>query len=84
MASDKLISANDLLSAVRDDISINGSSFKKLKQHIEAAPDAVARCKNCKHKQRNLKNAPLFHCLLHERETWEEAFCSYGERKEDG
>ena len=38
---DKLIYAKDLLNAVRDDPSINGACFKKLKQHIEDAPDAV-------------------------------------------
>ena len=37
----KLIYAEDLLSSVRDDPSINGANFRKVKQHIEEAPDAV-------------------------------------------
>ena len=39
----KLIYAEDLLAAVRDDPNINGLCFKKLKQHIEEVPDAVKR-----------------------------------------
>lgn len=39
----KLIYAEDLLKAVRDDPGINGLCFKKLKQHIEEAQDAVKR-----------------------------------------
>ena len=42
---DKLIYAGDLLNAVRDDPSIDGANFRKLKQHIEEVPtvDAVSR-----------------------------------------
>lgn len=39
----KMIYAEDLLAAVRDDPSINGANFRKVKQHIEEAPDAVKR-----------------------------------------
>lgn len=35
----KLIYAEDLLAAVRDDPNINGLCFKKLKQHIAELPD---------------------------------------------
>lgn len=38
---DKLISAEALLHAVRDDISINGTNFARVKQHIENAPAVV-------------------------------------------
>ena len=43
MANKKLICAEDLLRALRDDISINGTNFAKVKRHIENAPavDAV-------------------------------------------
>lgn len=34
----KLIYADDLLQAIRDDPSINGANFAKIKRHIEAAP----------------------------------------------
>lgn len=37
----KLISAEALIQSVRDDPSIDGANFRKLKQHIEEAPDAV-------------------------------------------
>ena len=44
MASEKrLIDANDLLNAIRDDYNINGTNFARIRQHIEDAPavDAV-------------------------------------------
>ena len=42
MAS-KLISAEDLITAIRDDVHIRGVSFARVKKHIEDAPivDAV-------------------------------------------
>ena len=43
MFGNKIIDAEDLLQAIRDDISINGTNFAKVKRHIEDAPavDAV-------------------------------------------
>ena len=38
MMKDKLISAEVLLNALRDDISINGTNFAKVRRHIEDAP----------------------------------------------
>ena len=37
----KVIYADDLLSSLRDDETIDGAHFKRVKQHINAAPDAV-------------------------------------------
>ena len=41
----KVIYADDLLSSLRDDETIDGAHFKRVKQHINAAPavDAVSR-----------------------------------------
>ena len=43
MNEKKLIYADDLLAAIRDDQDINGANFARAKRHIEAAPavDAV-------------------------------------------
>ena len=40
---EKLINANDLLNAIRDDYNINGAHFSRIRRHIEDAPavDAV-------------------------------------------
>ena len=40
--SKKAIYAEDLLAAIRDDPSINGAHFARVKEHIEAAPPADA------------------------------------------
>ncbi len=37
----KLINADDLLSSLRDDETIDGAHFKRVKQHINAAPAVV-------------------------------------------
>lgn len=39
----KLIYADDLLQAIRDDHSINGAHFARIREHIEAAPAVEAR-----------------------------------------
>lgn len=39
----KLIYADDLLQAIRDDPSINGANFARIREHIEAAPAVEAR-----------------------------------------
>ena len=41
MKDKRMIFAEDLIEALRDDPSINGANFRKLKQHIEEVPDAV-------------------------------------------
>lgn len=38
MANDKLISASDLILAIRDDPEIDGRAFARVKKHIEDAP----------------------------------------------
>ena len=38
MTEEKLISAEGLIRALRDDIGINGTNFAKVKRHIENAP----------------------------------------------
>lgn len=41
MKDKRMIFAEDLIESLRDDPSINGTNFRKLKQHIEEVPDAV-------------------------------------------
>ena len=41
MANEKLISASDLITAIRDDLYIDGKAFARVKRHIEEAEDAV-------------------------------------------
>ena len=50
MANEKLISASDLITAIRDDLYIDGKAFARVKGHIEEA-DAVevVRCKDCEY-----------------------------------
>ena len=38
MANEKLIPANALLTAIRDDLHIDGRTFARVKRHIETAP----------------------------------------------
>ena len=38
----KLIYADDLLTAIRDDHNINGAHFARIRRHIEAAPAVEA------------------------------------------
>ena len=88
MADNKIIKAEELLNAIRDDISINGTNFARVKRHIENAPavDAVevVRCKDCKYYW-----LPQGFCEheRHEHQTaaviqYDDDFCSYGERRE--
>ena len=42
MANEKLISANDLITAIRDDPHIDGRTFARVKEHIEEAKDVDA------------------------------------------
>lgn len=38
LGNNKIIYAGDLLDAIRDDRSINGANFAKVRRHIEAVP----------------------------------------------
>lgn len=84
----KIIYADNLLLAIRDDYSINGAHFARLKRHIDAAPavDAVkvVRCKDCKHyeihKPKVLENCERNGHLIPMKP---DDFCSYGEMRTD-
>ena len=75
----KVIYADDLLSTLRDDETIDGAHFKRVKQHINAAPavDAVevVRCKEC------WKSADGL-CSYKLKNVPGKDFCGDGERKE--
>ena len=79
---DKHISANDLITAIRDDVNIDGRTFARVKEHIEEAKavDAVevVRCKDCKH----CTEIGLPRCRRTGRNMLDDDFCSRGERRE--
>jgi hypothetical protein len=92
--SKKAIYAEDLVFAIRDDPSINGANFAKIRGYIEAAPPAdaveVVRCKNCKRcmlcypeKQIGKDATPGWYCKEHKSYRRPDDFCSYGERKDN-
>lgn len=90
MANEKLISASDLTTAIRDDPYIDGKAFARVKRHIEEAPTVeVVRCKDCRHciKDKNIIGAYgycyHFGCYAHDPMVEADAFCSYGERRDD-
>ena len=89
---DKLISAEALNKSIRDDASIDGRNYARMKMHINEAQavDAVevVRCKDCKIAFNNpfLADYPQLVCRngVNWRVVESKHFCSYGERKEDG
>lgn len=44
----KLISANSLITAIRDDVHIDGRTFARVKKHIEEAPAVNDPCVLCR------------------------------------
>ena len=93
MASEKrLIDANDLLNAIRDDYNINGTNFARIRQHIEESTAVeVVRCKDCKYYCQDKINGVICRhpaldfdteCFDHWINTNPDDFCSYGERKD--
>ena len=48
MVKDKLIFANDLITAIRDDPHIAGRTFARVKKHIEAIPAVNDPCELCR------------------------------------
>lgn len=90
MANEKrrLIDANSLILAIRDDAEIVGKHYARIKMHINGAPtvDAVevVRCKDCNYfgghgmcycHAADEHGTPIF--------VREDDFCSYGERRTD-
>ena len=88
----KIIDAGTLLIAIRDDPSINGANFARVKRHLEEAKavDAVevVRCKDCgywKYMEEYYGECshPRFCLDGHPDPTMEmNGFCSCGERRE--
>ena len=86
MAS-KLIYAEDLITAIRDDPYIHGRAYARTRDHIDEAKavDAVevVRCKDCKHCIYISYACGDVRCgKLHTDYIKEGDFCSYGERRE--
>lgn len=78
----RVIYAEDLTEALRDDPNIDGANFKKVMQHIKEAPGIVV-CKECRdHEPSDVRN--WVWCKQMCRYMKEEGFCSEGGRKEDG
>ena len=88
MASEKrLIDANDLLNAIRDDYNINGAHFSRIRRHIEDAPavDAVevVRCRECFYYTPVDKNTGKCAFLIGAHQyAVPDGYCYLGERKE--
>ena len=77
----KLISAETLLHALRDDADINGTNFAKVKRHIENTPAVeVVRCKDCRHLEITGCYGECKRGYMGIVKPWD--FCSYGERRE--
>lgn len=80
----KLISADKLSMALRDDPNIPGREFARVKRHIEEAEDEVVLCKDCKYASCNpvkltygCQHPSGLRGFLHEGFY----FCSFGERR---
>jgi hypothetical protein len=84
----KLIEADALKAAIRDDANIDGRNYARVKRHInEAEAVELVMCKDCKHRYFN-EDIGEYCC-----EQWadgfdtvctDEEFCSRGERKDNG
>ena len=89
MANEKrrLIDANALRLAIRDDAEIVGKHYARIKMHINGAPtvDAVevVRCKDCKYNDHKKAFRPEgIWCCYWGVDPNPADFCSYGERRE--
>ena len=94
----RLIDAEELNLAVRDDVYIDGRNYARVKKHIDDARpvDAVevVRCKDCKYyrESEHPERSGINFCfrLMHPTEDrrigynfGDKDFCSYGERRAD-
>lgn len=86
MANEKLIDAEKLKLAIRDDPYVDGKAFARVKRHIEEAPTVeVVRCKDCMFCVYNSSN-DTYKCNsmngMYRRVNVDD-FCSYGERRNE-
>ena len=89
MSNEKLIYAEKLKLAIRDDPNIDGRNYAIMKRHIDAAEkvDAVevVRCNQCFYWDKAKSNKKGFLiCPASGMEIQADDFCSYGERKDNG
>ena len=57
MDEKKLVYADDLFTALRDDINISGANLARIKRHIEEAPAVdIKLCPNCGSDMRGAEN----------------------------
>lgn len=86
MSNEKLIYAEKLKLAIRDDPNIDGRNYAIMKRHINEAEkvDAVevVRCANCN--QVNKFGEACYYCDLTGMPVDADDFCSLGERKDNG
>lgn len=94
----KLIEADALKVAIRDDANIDGRNYAMVKRHInEAEAVELVMCKDCKHTRKKngyeqfMYNECVCICtkedicgISKDEPVWDDGFCSYGERKTDG
>ena len=88
----RLIRPGELIATLRDDLSINGKNFARVRRHIDNAPtvDAVevVRCKDCKHFVQGEHYDPC-ECMKWKVKwgavyTTPDGYCHKGERKDHG
>ena len=91
MGMARLIDADGLKMAVRDDANIDGRNYARVKRHInEAEAVELVMCKDCKnwiHMEDGMGDCTnrRFHLDGHADPTMEmDGFCSLGERKDNG
>lgn len=61
------------------------AAIASAREIIEGMPEAVVRCKDCKHSQAWYRDK--LRCFMWSEtgiDVFEDGYCSYGERKEDG
>ena len=66
----KLIYADDLFNAIREDVNINGSNLAKVKRHIEAAPAVTLEtpCDLCRYNPPSVMGGkPCVFCVAERR-----------------
>lgn len=83
MIMPKLISADKLTHALREDLNIPGREFARVKRYIEEAEDELIRCKDCVNYCgfENCKNGICDVDSVSKRAVYPDDFCSYGERR---
>lgn len=79
----------DYVAEIIEKLSSSGQfTPENMMMSVNALPDALVRCKDCKYLRRRRKNEHYVFCGNPVNGLWRiwsgDSFCSYGERKDDG